>query len=205
MLARPGYVNKHAEAWLTGGCQVQDEESLVRQAKQGNQEAFTRLYEEHFDKIYRYVVLRIGDKMEAEDITQQVFLNALRSISSFKWKGAPFSAWLYRIAHNQVVDYLRKKKHAALPLEESLISHGGNPEQTTEHKMDIEQLLMATRRLTDAQREVISLRFTSELSIAQVANIMGRSQGAVKALQHSAIVALRKVLSVDNNEEVQRI
>jgi len=175
---------------------VQGEESLVRRAQENDQEAFAQLYEEYFDKIYRYLALRVGNEMEAEDMTQQVFLNALRSISSFKWKGVPFSAWLFRIAHNQAVDHLRRKqKRASVPLDESL-SSGDSPHATTELKMDIEQLLRATKRLTEAQREVISLRFTSELSIAQVAKVMGKSQGAVKALQHSAIVALRRTMLV---------
>ncbi len=185
---------------------MQDEESLVQRAKQRDQKAFTQLYERYFDRIYRYVALRIGDKAEAEDMTQQVFLSALQSISSFKWKGVPFSAWLYRIAHNQVVDYLRKKKkRPATLLNESLVSSDSNPQLMTEHSLDVEQLLSATRRLTEAQREVISLRFAGELSTAQVAKIMGKSQGAVKALQHSAIVALRKALLVETNEEIQRI
>ncbi len=184
---------------------MQDEESLVHWAKQGDQKAFTQLYEEHFDRIYRYVALRIGDRIEAEDMTQQVFLKALQSISSFKWKGTPFAAWLFRIAHNQVVDYLRKKQKQPVALDESLVSSDSNPQLMVEHSLDIKQLLSATRQLTEAQREVISLRFTSELSIAQVAKIMSKSQGAVKALQHSAIVALRKALLVSNNEQVQRI
>ena len=178
---------------------MQDEESLVRRAQQHDQEAFAQLYEEHFDKIYRYVTLRIGNETEAEDMTQQVFLNALQSISSFKWKGIPFSAWLFRIAHNQVVDHLRKKKRTPVPLNESLASNDDNPQLVIEKKLDIEQLLLATKQLTEAQREVISLRFTSELSIAQAAKAMGKSQGAVKALQHSAIVALRKTLRVTEN------
>ena len=174
---------------------MQNEESLVRRAQQRDQEAFAQLYEENFDKIYRYIVLKIGNKTEAEDMTQQVFLNALKSISSFKWKGIPFSAWLFRIARNQVVDYLRKKtRQATAPLDESLASSDSTPELIAEQKLDTEQLLAATTRLTSAQREVISLRFTSELPIAQVAKIMGKNEGAVKALQHSAIVALRKAL-----------
>ena len=185
---------------MTRGCHVQDEESLVRRAQQNEQEAFAQLYEAYFDKIYRYVVFKIGDKMEAEDITQQVFLKALRSISSFKWKGIPFSAWLFRIAHNQVVDYFRKKRRAAIPLDESLASNTDNPQLVTEQRLDIEQLTLATKRLTEAQREVVSLRFAGGLSIAQVANVTGKSQGAVKALQHSAIVALRKTLLVAENE-----
>jgi len=185
---------------------VQDEESLVRRAKQRDQKAFAELYEEHFDRIYRYVALRIGDKTEAEDMTQQVFLKALQSISSFEWQGIPFAAWLFRIAHNQVVDYLRKKnKQTAILLDESLVSNvssDSNPQLMVERSLDIEQLLLATKRLTEAQREVISLRFASELSITQVAKTMGKSQVAVKALQHSAIIALRKILLVSSNEEV---
>lgn len=133
-------------------------------------------------------------------MTQQVFLSALQSISSFKWKGIPFSAWLFRIAHNQVVDYLRKKKKpTTVLLNESLVSSDSNPQLMVEHNLDIERLLLATRRLTEAQREVVSLRFAGGLPIVQVAKIMGKSQGAVKALQHSAIVALRKALLVANS------
>ncbi len=178
----------------------QEEESLVRRAQHRDQEAFAQLYEEHFDKIYRYVIFKIGNETEAEDMTQQVFLNALQSISSFKWKGIPFSAWLFRIAHNQVVDHLRRKKHTAVPLDESLASNDNNPQSVVEQKLDIEQLILATKQLTEAQREVISLRFAGELPIAQVAKAMGKSQGAIKALQHSAIVALRKTLQVAENE-----
>jgi RNA polymerase sigma-70 factor (ECF subfamily) len=180
---------------------VQDEENLVRRAKQKDQRAFTELYEAYFDKIYRYVAVKIGDRTEAEDMTQQVFLKALQSISSFNWKGVPFSAWLYRIAHNQVVDYFRKQNKRPDPLyDEALAVSDSNPQQMAERNMDIEQVLSATRQLTDAQREVISLRFIGELSTAEVAKIMGKSQGAVKALQHSAILSLRKVLMVENNE-----
>jgi RNA polymerase sigma-70 factor (ECF subfamily) len=175
---------------------VQDEESLIRRAQQRDQVALTQLYEENFDKIYRYIVLKIGDRTEAEDLTQLVFLNALKSISSYRFKGMPFSSWLYRIAHNQVVDYLRKKsRRATVPLDETIAAGKEDPGQITEKKLEIEELALAAKQLTAAQQEVISLRFTADMSIAEVAKTMGRSVGAVKALQHSAIVALRKVLS----------
>ena len=177
---------------------MQDEVSLIRRAQQRDPVALTQLYEENFDKIYRYIVLKIGDRTEAEDMTQQVFLNALQSISSYKWKGMPFTSWLYRIAHNQVVDYFRKKsKHATVPLDESLPipAVDGDPKYEVERKMEIETIAMVTKKLTQSQQEVISLRFASELSIAEVAGVMGKSEGAVKALQHSAIAALRKVLA----------
>ncbi|MFC1874039.1 sigma-70 family RNA polymerase sigma factor [Chloroflexota bacterium] len=186
---------------------MQDEENLVRRAQQYDQQAFAQLYEANFDKIYRYVAVKIGDRMEAEDVTQQVFLKALQSISAYKWKGVPFSAWLFRIAHNQIVDHLRKRKNQPATLfDETLVGSGyGNPQLITEHNMEVKRMVLATRRLSKLQREVISLRFAGELSIAEVAKIMGKSQGAVKALQHSAIVALRKILSVENNEETQGI
>jgi RNA polymerase sigma-70 factor (ECF subfamily) len=175
---------------------VQNEEQLVERAKQRDQEAFAQLYEEYFDRIYRYIVFKIGDETEAEDMTQQVFLKALRSISSFRWKGVSFSAWLFRIAHKQIVDYMRRKaKRFAVPLNESIVSGDDDPQKVTEQRADIEQVLAAAKHLTKAQREVVSLRFAGDLSISEVARVMGRSVGAVKALQHSAVVALRKAMS----------
>jgi RNA polymerase sigma-70 factor (ECF subfamily) len=174
---------------------VQDEETLVRRAQQNDQVALTKIYEDNFDRIYRYIVLKIGDRTEAEDMTQQVFLNVLKSISSFKFKGMPFTSWLYRIAHNQVVDYLRKKsRRYTVPLDESMPAFDDDPGEVFERKLAVEEISVAAGKLTPAQREVIALRFTSELSVAEVARIMGRSEGAVKALQHSAIASLRKVL-----------
>jgi len=183
--------------WLAvWSCQVQDEESLVQRAKEHDEAALTQLYEENFDKIYRYTVLKIGDRTEAEDMTQQVFLKAFKSISGYRSKGRPFSSWLFRIAHNQVVDYWRKKsKRATVPLEETLVGSSSNPSSEAERKMDIESLVAATRRLTDMQREVISLRFAGGLSVVEVAKAMGKSEGAIKALQHSAIVSLRKIMA----------
>jgi RNA polymerase sigma-70 factor (ECF subfamily) len=180
---------------------VQEEQSLTHRARQGDKEAFAQLYENYFDKIYRYVVLKIG-KADAEDVTQQVFIKALQAIASFKWKGVPFSAWLFRIAHNQVVDYLRKeKKMVKVPLNESSSRSDSDPQQMAERSLDIEQLISATQQLTRAQREVIGLRFAGELSIAEVAKTMNKSEGAVKALQHSAIVSLRKTMSRNENNE----
>ena len=179
---------------------MQDERSLVRRAQKFDQEAFAQLYERHFDKIYRYTALKIGNYADAEDMTQQVFIKSLQSISSYKWRDIPFSAWLFRIAHNQVVDYLRKKsRQPTASLDNVLAISDSNPQQTTEDRLSTEQLMSATRKLTPVQQEVISLRFAGEMPIAQVAEIMGKSPGAIKALQHSAIVALRK-LTLDDKD-----
>ena len=175
---------------------MQDEESLVRRAQQHDTEAFSRLYEAYFDRIYRYIVLRIRNEAEAEDMTQQVFMKMLQSIASYKLKGIPFSSWLYRIAHNQVVDFLRQQnKKATVDIEGlPLPDMGDDTQHVLELQGDIEQLKKAVQKLTAAQQEVISLRFASELSIAECASIMGKSEGAIKALQHSAVLALRKAL-----------
>ena len=182
---------------------MQDEQGLVRQAQNGDKDAFAQLYEAYFDKIYRYIVIKIGNKAEAEDMTQQVFLKAYQSIRSYKWKGVPFSAWLFRIAHNQIVDFFRKRsKRPTIGLNEAIVASDDNPLRTVESRFDIERLRTATLRLTAAQQEVISLRFAGGLAIAEVARTMGKSEGAVKALQHSAVAALRKLLLVgeESNE-----
>ena len=189
-------------ASASGSCQVQSEESIVRRAQQYDQEAFAQLYEEYFDKIYRYLVFKIGDRTEAEDMTQQVFLKALRSISSFKWKGISFSAWLYRIAHNEAVDFLRRKsKRVTVSLNESLVTGEDDPQLAAERKSDVEHLILATRQLTEAQREVIALRFASGLPVAEVAKVMSKNAGAVKALQHSAVVTLRRIMMMSKGNE----
>ncbi len=175
---------------------MQDEESLVRRAKENDREAFAHLYEEYFDRIYRYLVLKLGDATEAEDMTQQVFLKALQSISSFQWRGVSFSAWLFRIAHNQSVDYFRRKsRRDAVPLNDSITASDVDPQTAVEQKSEIERMISMARQLTKAQRDVLSLRFAAGLSVAEIANVMGKSQGAVKALQHSAVVTLRRKMA----------
>ena len=100
---------------------MQDEQNLVHRARKGDKEAFTELYESHFDRIYRYLALKIGNKTEAEDMTQQVFIKAYESIGSYNWEGIHFSARLFRIAHNQMVDFVRKEsKVKTIPLDDTL-------------------------------------------------------------------------------------
>jgi RNA polymerase sigma-70 factor (ECF subfamily) len=175
---------------------VQSEESLIRRARERDPVALTQLYEANFDRIFRYVALKIGDRTEAEDLTQQVFMKMIQSISSYKYKGMPFSSWLYRIAHNQIVDHFRRKsRRPTVTLDDTDPPGGDDPEKTAETKMTMEELARATAKLTDSQREVISLRFAGQLSIAEVARAMGKTEGAIKALQHSAVAALRRVMA----------
>ncbi len=176
---------------------MQEEEGLIRRIQKGESEAFNQIYESYFDKIYRYIVFKIGNRNDAEDLTQQVFIKAFKAIPKYRWKGLPLSAWLFRIAHNQIVDYLRKEtKRSTLRLSEATATSNSDPVTTVERNLDIQNLNMAVRQLTEAQQQVISLRFAGEMSILEVAKVMGKKPGAIKALQHSAIVSLRKKLSV---------
>lgn len=183
-------------------CQVQEERAFAERLKKRDPETWAILYEQYLPKIYRYIVLRVQNQAEAEDLTEQVFLKALESSKSFKWRGAPIPSWLFRIARNHVIDYWRTdKSKRTLPLDDSLISDTIDPpERVAEKNADIRQLIQAISQLTQAQRDVIELRFAGGLSTAEVAGILGKSQGAVKVMQHSALTALRRRLADWSND-----
>lgn len=183
-------------------CSDQEEHGLVRRAQQDDKIALSELYERYFEKIYRYCCFKTGDPYEAEDITQETFIKAIREIKHFEFKkGASFSSWLYRLAHNLAVDNFRKKNriHNIQIFEEALISDiysSDNPQNSVEIRNDFEHMIDAVKQLTPKQKEVVALRFTSELTLAEVALLMGKTVGTVKSLQHSAVRALRKKMSV---------
>ena len=177
--------------------EVRDDDSLVRLVQKQDAEAFGVLYERHFDKIYRYFAFKTGDRTEAEDLTQQVFFKAWDAIGSYKPKGLPFSSWLFRIAHNKLVDYFRSKSKTELPLGDIDAPGGSDPASVVEQVLSSEELAEACKCLPELHQEVISLRFAAGLSTAEVAKAMGKSEGAVKAMQHSALVELRRILSPD--------
>ncbi len=175
---------------------MRDEEKLARRLQNREPEVWSGVYEEYFPKVYRYIMVRVGDRTEAEDLTAQVFLKALESVDSFKWRGVPFSAWLFRIARNQVIDFWRTvKSKVSLPLNDELVSEGIDPETAVERNLDVKQVFQALGQLTQSQQEVIELRFIGGLSVAEVAKVLGKSEGAVRVMQHSALAALRKRLS----------
>ncbi len=179
---------------------MRSEEDLVRRAQRRDPEAFGALYEEHLDRMYRYVLLRVRNQADAEDITQQVFLRALESIGSYRWRGTPFASWLFRVAHNLVVGYWKKRSRekttAVAPeeIDEEVAAPGDDPAALAELKFDMKQLSEACGELSDGQREVISLRFAGGLWVAETARVMGKSEGAVKVTQHAALVKLRRIL-----------
>jgi len=174
---------------------VLSEEYLVQQAVDGDQAAFTQLYNQNFDRIHRYIYVKVRNPAEAEDLTQDVFIKALESIGSYKWRDLPFAAWLFRIAHNRVIDHVRKQaKEKRADLNEAYAKSTEDPVQMTERNFEVHQLKQAMEQLPDAQREVATLRFIGQLSISEVARTLGKSEGTVKALQFNATASLRKAL-----------
>jgi RNA polymerase sigma-70 factor (ECF subfamily) len=162
--------------------------------------AFDGLYLLFADRVYRYLLARISDPELADEITSQVFLRLIEKIDIYRIgprdNVAIFSAWLYRLAHNKMVDVLRSRKRTQdAPLEHAAhVTTGQHLMEAVEDRLDFERILASLQLLNDQQREVIVLRFVEELSIAETAQIMQKSEGAVKALQHRALETLRRHL-----------
>lgn len=167
--------------------------SLVKRAASGDSEAFGELYSIYFDRIYRYVMYQLRDKMTAEDVTEEAFVKAWKAIGSCKGKEKTFSSWLYRIAHNQVVDNLRKqRKH--LSTEMGDLAEVGGYEPKEQERLEQQEMLAVISDLPSNQKQVIILRFFEGLANQEVAQIMGKRQGAVRMLQTRALASLRQVL-----------
>ncbi|MEK9180251.1 MAG: sigma-70 family RNA polymerase sigma factor [Patescibacteria group bacterium] len=172
------------------------EDKLIAQAIRGKASAFGSLYDYYQPKIYRFVLIKVGRREDAEDLTHQVFLAALESMKSYKDMGYPFSSWLYRIARNQVIDFYRtNKKEASIEETEPdffvapAIAHFG-----VEGKMEMEKVQLAIQKLKPEYQDVVIMRFVEDLPIKEVADSLGKSEGAVKLLQHRAIRELKKIL-----------
>ncbi len=159
------------------------------------EELLASLYEEYYAKIARYIFIRIGNQAVAEDLAGEVFLKALESLDSYRERGAPMQAWLFKIAHNQMVDYLRKvSKQKTVPLDTMEIPDKVNLEETVERRWQLEKLSQALQHLTPAQREVIGLRFFAGLTSTEVGKILGKNSGTVREMQSAAVKSLRKLM-----------
>lgn len=184
-------------------------EALVRRAQDGDASSFAGLYERFHDKIFRYVYFKTGNPNDAEDITEDVFLRMLESINSFRWKGHPFSSWLFRIAHNLIVDHFRKRsRQKNTPLDDAGELAGASHQQLEadlDIKLSVERVHLAMEGLTDLQKEVMSLRFAADLSVRETAEAVGKRENAVKALQHAAIKKLRVLLGARTDGPQDRV
>ena len=167
-------------------------------ARKRAESALSGLYEEYYGKIARYIYARVGDRAEAEDIAGDVFLKALESLGSYEDRGMPMHAWLFRIAHNLVVDHFRKlKNRKTIPIDGMEIEGGTDPAAAVEQKIQIELVTKAMEQLTLEQREVLGLRFFGGLSSKEAGQVLHKSDGAVREMQRSALEKLRRLLVID--------
>ena len=173
---------------------TESDERLLIEAAQKDPSRFAELYELHFARVYAYVARRVRDRAETQDLTAHVFQQALANLGKFKWRGAPFAAWLYRIASNAIADHARRNMRETNDLQSAT--------ETTAAAVDLEEverrarLFRALDKLPDDQRRGIVLRFAEEKSIREIADELGRSEGAIKQLQFRGLENLRSRLSI---------
>ena len=185
--------NRRCEDWLDLSQVTESEERLLIEAAQNDPSRFAELYEMNFHRVYAYVARRVRDRAEIQDLTAHVFHQALANIGKFKWRGSPFAAWLYRIASNAIADQAKRKMRETPEPPE--------PPAEVSTETDLEavdrraRLFRAVDKLPEDQRRVIAMRFADEKSIREIADELGRSEGAVKQLQFRALENLRNRLN----------
>jgi len=185
-----------AEAVATKGTETQRVRELVDRAQKGDRSALEELYLIHFDRIYGYLHVSVGNRHDAEDLTTQTFIKMIESIGRFRWQAAPFSAWLFRIAHNLAMDHFRAQRRwqpeeevPEPPADEATSAEEGALEAIGRRSM-----LELIDDLSLDQQQVLTLKFVFNFSNAEAATILGKTEGAVKSLQHRALVSLQKQL-----------
>jgi RNA polymerase sigma-70 factor (ECF subfamily) len=179
-----------------------DEAQLIERAKT-DPEAFGQLYELYVEKIYNYIYYRLGNHHDAEDLTAKVFYRALNHIAHYNNKGAPFAAWLYRIAHNLVVNWRRdQSRRQTVGLEDvdlAASDRQDSPQHAAEQADERELLLAAMQRLPRERQELLVMKFVERMSNAEIGQVLGRSEGAIKSLYHRTLVSLKEILTEHEN------
>ena len=182
-----------------------EEVALINEART-NPDAFGLLYERYIEKIYNYVYFRVGNANDAEDLTAKVFFKALNNIGTYRHLGLPFSAWLYRIAHNLVANHFRDRAKVTEVSIENLVipdtSRTSSPEAHLSKKQDNTYLLRLINDLTPQKRELIILKFVQKLSNAEIAVVFGKTEGAIKSLYHRTLTELKDRAKDDNETRI---
>lgn len=171
-----------------------DDEQVIKQVKNGDVEAFGMLYEQYAEIIFRYVYSHLDNRLDAEDLTEEIFLRAWRALPKYDERGLPFSAFLFRIARNSLIDYYRQKKPVQSLDDIEMQSHEAGPEELVDLNIENADLKKMIAELREDYRNVLIFRFLSGLSPEETAHIMQRSVGAVRVLQHRALSALKDLL-----------
>lgn len=170
--------------------------SIIASAKSGDEAALTAIYDAYKQKVQRYLYYRIGHAQTAEDLTTEVFLRVIENLADYRFQDVPFQAWVFQIARNLAVDHFRRQRvRNHLPLDHTLPANGDGPDAIAARSVTAEQLSGALQNLTDGQRDVIVMRFISEMPIADVAQALDKSESAVKGLQSRGLDALSRILS----------
>jgi len=174
----------------------EQERRLVARAQEGDRDALEQLYLLHFDRIYSYLHMSVGNRHDAEDLTTQTFLKMLEAIPRFRWRSAPFSAWLFRIAHNLAMDHFRSRRRWQ-PEEDVPEPDEEEPSAEAEAMQSIgrQSMLELIEDLSPEQQQVLTLKFVFSFANGDVATILGKTEGAVKSLQHRALASLQKQLA----------
>jgi RNA polymerase sigma-70 factor (ECF subfamily) len=170
---------------------------LVDLAQQGDRAALEELYLIHFDRIYSYLHVTVGNRHDAEDLTTQTFLKMLESIGRFRWQSAPFSAWLFRIAHNLAMDHFRahRRWQPEADVPEPIGSEEPSAELEAMQSIGRQSMLELIEKLSPEQQQVLTLKFVFNFANADVAKILDKTEGAIKSLQHRALASLQKQIS----------
>src|SRR5882724_13025857 len=173
--------------------------ALVDRAQKGDRGALEELYLIHFDRIYSYLHVSVGNRHDAEDLTTQTFLKMLESIGRFRWQSAPFSAWLFRIAHNLAMDHFRARKRVQPEEEvpEPLGSEEPSAELEAMQSIGRQSMLELIDKLSPEQQQVLTLKFVFNFPNGDVATILDKTEGAIKSLQHRALASLQKQIAQD--------
>jgi RNA polymerase sigma-70 factor (ECF subfamily) len=178
---------------------LEGEQAYIERAKKGDAACFGHLYNHYLTPIYRFIAVKVGTKQEAEDLSHEVFMSAWQKLPQYEAQGFPFSSWLYRIARNRVIDHYRtKKSHVSIDDEqmdhEELFGVQSEVADTLDTGLDLAVIKEAMSSLTGEQREVIQLRFMSDLSPAEIAKVLGKREGAVRIIQHRALLKIKSII-----------
>ena len=200
---RDGIINHHGFCYVSldimRGTIPKNEENivlLVERAKRGDTKAFDAIYARYLTPIYRFVYLRVRGVPDAEDLTQLVFIKAWQAVGTFEERGLPFSSLLYKIAKNAIIDFWKRKKEARLDDQEELLGQLRDERQDVERDLEQkeagERIIKVVEELSEDQQEIIALKFIQDLSNREIAEITGKSEEAIRALQYRALKELRK-------------
>ncbi|RJQ27754.1 sigma-70 family RNA polymerase sigma factor [Candidatus Parcubacteria bacterium] len=178
-----------------------EEEILIKRAKSGDHAAFQALYDQYVVQIYRFVFLKVGQKQDAEDLTQHVFVNAWENIPSYEHRGFPFSSWLYRIASNATVDHFRTGGRTVdiENIPEEYLGGDENQEDAVDTAIEVETIKAVLTKLEPDQQSVLIMKFIEDKTNKEIAESLQKSEGAIRVIQHRALKQLKTLIHARRN------